>query len=315
MDTKREMFVWTERYRPQTLNDCILPSSVIATLRGIVTQQDTTNLLLVGKAGVGKTTVARALVQELGADALIINASEENGIDVLRTKIKDYASSMSLDGLRKYVLLDEADYLHPQSTQPALRAFMEEFSKTCGFILTCNFPNRIIPPLQSRCSIVDFKIPSKEKAELAGQFLKRAADILTNEKVTFDKKVVAHVVGLYFPDFRRVLNELQRFSATGELSEAILAQITDKDVSELFTALKTPDFGAVRKWVALHDDMDDNAFYRMLSDNVPKNVTPDSLPEMIITMADYGYRAGLCADKQLNALACLVELMHNARWK
>lgn len=311
----REQFAWVEKYRPQTLDECILPETLKGTLRGILTQQDTPHLLLAGRAGTGKTTVARALARDLGADALVINASEENGIDVLRTKIKDYASALSLDGKRKIVILDEADYLHPQSTQPALRAFMEEFSRTTCFILTCNFPQRIIAPLHSRCSIVDFKIPSKEKPKIATAFLGRALDILKKEGVQHDPKIVANVVMMYFPDFRRVLNELQRFSAGGELSDGILTQLTDKDVETLFAAVKSKDFGNVRKWVALHDDMDPAASYRMLSEQVPKRIDESTLPEVIVQMADYSYRSGFCADQQLNFLACLVEMMHSAKWK
>ena len=312
---QREHFAWVEKYRPQTLDECVLPLSVKQTLMSAVQQKDTTNLLLVGRQGTGKTTVARALVRELDADALVINASEENGIDVIRGKIKDYASTMGFSGTRKFVILDEADYLNPQSTQPALRAFIEEFSKTCGFILTANFPQRIIAPLHSRCSVVDFKIPSSERTTVAAAFAKRVFHILDTEKVTYDKKIVQQVVALYFPDFRRVLNELQRYSAGGTLSEAILSQITDKDVSELFAALKSQDFTAVRKWVALHDDMDNAAFYRMLTERVPKEVDDSSLPEMIVTMADYSYKSGFCADPQLNNLACLVEVLHNAKWR
>lgn len=313
--TAREHFVWVEKYRPQTLAECILPSAVKSTLQGILDTGDTSNLLLAGRAGTGKTTVARALVRDLDADALVINASEENGIDVLRTKIKDYASSFSLGEGRKYVILDEADYLHPASTQPALRAFMEEFSATCGFILTANFPQRIIPPLHSRCSIVDFKIPSKERPAIASAMMARTMDILKKENVTADPKIVAEVVKLYFPDFRRTLNELQRFSSTGTLSDAILSQLTDKDVEELFAALKSKDYSIVRKWVALHDDMDAAAFYRMLADNMPKRVTPESLPEIIVQMADYSYRSAFCADQQLNQLAALTEIMHSGNFK
>lgn len=311
----REHFIWVEKYRPQTLEECILPNAVKSTLVSAIQQGEIPNLLLTGRAGTGKTTVARALVRELGADALVINASEENGIDVIRGKIKDFASTMGFSGSgRKYVILDEADYLHPQSTQPALRAFIEEFSKTCGFILTANFPQRIIAPLHSRTSTVDFKIPSSERTTIAAGYAKRAMEILTKEKVTFDKKIVQQVVALYFPDFRRILNELQRYSGSGELSEAILSQITDKDIAELFAGLRGQDFGAVRKWVALHDDMDSAAFYRMLMERIPKEVDASSLPEMIVTMADYSYKAGFCADQQLNNLACLVEVLHNAKW-
>jgi DNA polymerase III delta prime subunit len=311
----REQFVWVEKYRPQTLKECILPQSVEASLQGILSQQDTPNLLLAGKAGTGKTTVARAIVRELDAEAMVINASDENGIDVIRTKIKDFASSLSLSDQRKYVILDEADYLHPTSTQPALRAFIEEFSHTCGFILTANFPTRIIPPLHSRCSLVDFKIPKLERSAVASRYAKRAMEILTTEHVTHEPKIVANVIAMYFPDFRRVLNELQRYSSTGTLSEGVLSQITDKDVDELFAALKAQEFSGVRKWVALHDDMDDTTFYRMLADQTPKRVKDSSLPALIVQMADYGYRAGLCADKQLNALACLIEIMHEAEWR
>lgn len=313
---QREYFAWVERYRPQTLDECILPLAVEQTLRGVLAQKDTTNLLLTGKAGTGKTTVARALTRELGAETLVINASDERNIGTLRGTIQSFASSRSLmaDG-RKYVILDEADYLNPESTQPALRAFMEEFSKGCGFILTCNFPQKVIQPLHSRCSIVDFKIPAKERTTLAAAFAKRAMDILTQENVVFAKAIVQQVVVNYFPDFRRVLNELQRFSSTGELSEGILSQLTDKDVGELFAAVKGHDFATVRKWVALHEDMDSAGFYRMMLEQVPKRLMEDGLADAIVMLADYNYRSGFVADPQLNTLACLVELMNGGRFK
>jgi DNA polymerase III delta prime subunit len=312
---QREHFVWVEKYRPQTVDECILPASVKATLKGALAQQNITNLLLTGRAGTGKTTVARAMVRELGADALVINASEEGNIDTLRTRIKDFASTMSLGAGRKYVILDEADYLNPQSTQPALRAFIEEFARTCGFILTANYPQRIIQPLHSRCSVVDFKIPAAERPGLALAFWKRACEILATEKIDYDQKIVSQVVTLYFPDFRRVLNELQRFSADGKLSEAILSQLTDKDINDLFAALKAKDYNLMRKWVVNHEDMDATAFYRMMGDHVPKQVDISSLPELIVQLADYGYRSAFCADGQLNTLACLVEVMSAAKWK
>lgn len=312
---QREEFVWCQKYRPKTLVECILPRAVRETLRGVLAQKDIPNLLLTGKAGTGKTTVARALIYELGAECMTINASDENGIETLRVKIKEFASAMSFDGNnRKVVLLDEADYLS-NATQPALRAFMEEFSRNCGFILTANFPQRIIQPLHSRCSLVDFKIPGAERVEVATQFANRACDILTQEKVTFNKRIVQQVVVNYFPDFRRVLNELQRFSATGMLSEAILSQLSDKDVAELFMAVKAKDFTTIRKWVANHEDVDAAAFFRMLLEQVPKKVTDDCLPQLIVMMADYSYKSGFVADPQLNMLACLVELMHDGSFK
>ena len=218
----REFFVWVEKYRPQTLNDCILPSSVQQTLAGIMTQADLPNLLLTGKAGTGKTTVARAIAADLDMDVLVINASDENGIDVLRTKLKDFASSISFDGKRKMLILDEADYLNPQSTQPALRAFMEEFAGSCVFVLTCNHSNRIIAPLHSRCSVVNFAVPKTERPTVMTQFAKRVFEILDAESVTYDRKLVLAVIQQHFPDFRRTLNELQRFSATGTLQADIL---------------------------------------------------------------------------------------------
>jgi len=313
MDT-REYFAWVEKYRPQTLDECILTESVKSTLQDAINQKNTTNLLLVGRAGTGKTTVAKAIVREIDSDCLVINASEEGNIDTLRSRIKDFASSMGFGGERKYVILDEADYL-TTATQPALRGFMEEFSKSCGFILTANFPQRIIAPLHSRCSVVDFKIPAAERPELAKAFYLRACDILKHEGVTYDPKTVQHVVANYFPDFRRILNELQRFSAGGELSIAILTQITDKDIADLFVAIKDKEYAAMRKWVVNHEDMDPTAFYRMLGDQLPKRVDHACLPQLIVLLADYGYRAAFCADAQLNTLAVLVEVMTAAQWK
>lgn len=311
----RDFFVWVEKYRPQTLADCILPKSVQQTLESVLQQGSTPNLLFTGSAGVGKTTVAKALTKQLDADVLVINASDERNIDTLRTTIRDFASSMSMTGKRRYVILDEADYLNPQSTQPALRGFMEEFAQMTGFILTCNFANRLIAPLHSRCSVVDFRIPSAERPEIAAAFAKRAITILTQENVTFTKATVLGVVQMYFPDFRRILNELQRFSGSGTLSEAILSQLSDKDVSDLFTGLKSKDYGQVRKWVVAHEDADEAAFYRMLLEQLPNRVDAGDVSGLIVMLADYSYRSAFAADKQLNQLACLVEVMNGARFK
>lgn len=314
MSEAREHFAWVEKYRPKTLADCILPEATKQTFAGILAKGDTPNLLLHGKAGVGKTTVAKALCNELDADVMVINASDDNGIDLIRHRIKDFASSMSLDGRRKYVLLDEADQLTP-AAQPALRSFIEEFARQCGFIFTANYPARIIPALHSRCSLVDFKIPASERPVLATAFAKRVIDILTKEHVTFSKPVVLGVVQMYFPDFRRTLNELQRYSASGTLSEAILAQLSDKDVADLIVALKSGEYTPLRKWVTSHEDMDETAFYRMLFDVLPNKVEPDCVPTMVVLTADYNYKSAFAADKQLNALACLVELQAGGRFK
>lgn len=303
----REQFVWVERWRPQTLDECILPQSIRTMLNGILKQDDLPNLLFTGKAGTGKTTVARAIANELDRDTLVINASDENGIDVLRTKLKDFASSVSFDGKRKIVILDEADYLSP-ATQPALRGFIEEFTNT-SFIFTCNHSNRIIAPLHSRCSVVNFTVPKAERPSIMTQFAKRVFEILDAESVTYDKKLVLAVIQQHFPDFRRTLNELQRFSATGTLQADILSQVSDKDVAALMKALSSVDFNAVRKWMSDHEDVDESAFYRMLSEHLPKHLKNSDLPQAILTLADYSYRSAFAADKSLNMLACLTDIM------
>jgi DNA polymerase III delta prime subunit len=310
----REHFAWVEKYRPQTLDDCILPDSIKQTFNGILSQKDTPNLLLTGRAGVGKTTVAKALCQMLDVDFLCINASDSSGIDTVRGTIKDFASSLSLDGRRKYVILDEADML-TFTAQPALRSMMEEFARQCGFIFTANYPARIIPALHSRCSLVDFKIPVSERPAIAEAFAKRVIYILNTEHIKFDQKVALGVVKMYFPDFRRTLNELQRFSSTGALSDAILSQMSDKEVGELFAALKSKEYGLIRKWVYSHEDLDPAAFYRTLSDNLLARFESESLPSVTLAIANYDWQSALCADKQLNALACLVELQNDARFK
>ena len=231
-------FLWVEKYRPKDIQSCILPKALQTTLTEFISNGDIPNCILSGGPGVGKTTAAKAMLDELGLTYMFINGSEESGIDVLRTKIKNFASTVSLHGGRKYLILDEADYLNPQSTQPALRGFIEEFHKNCGFILTCNYKNRLIPPLHSRCSVIDFTIPNSEKIKLAEKFFKRAMNILKEEDIKFEPKVVSEVIMKFFPDWRRVLNELQRYSVSGNIDAGILVNISDVNIKELMHSMK-----------------------------------------------------------------------------
>ena len=311
-NARREFFVFVEKYRPQTLDECILSSGVENMLRGILAQGDLTNLLFTGGAGVGKTTVAKAIAAELNADAIVINASDDNGIEMLRTKLKDFASGMSFEGKRKIAILDEADYLSPH-VQPALRGFMEEFAATTSFIFTCNHSNRIIAPLHSRCSIVNFTIPKAERPAVMGRFATRAFQILDAESIRYDKTLVMEAVKLHFPDFRRTLNEIQRFCVVGELSREILSQMSDKDIATLYAILASKNFNNLRKWIADHDDMNEAQFYRMLSETLPGKCSAADLPSAIIMLSDYSYRVAFAADKSLNFLACLTELMAGVR--
>lgn len=311
----REHFAWVEKYRPRTLDECILPETVKATFVGILAKGDTPNLLFHGQAGVGKTSVAKVLTRVLDVDEMVINASDTSGIDLVRDRIKDFASNFSPDGRRKYVILDEADNLQVASTQPALRSFMEQFARHCGFILTVNHLSRIIPPLQSRCSLVDFRIPTSERPRVAAEFAKRVIDILNKEHIKFKQPVVLNAVQMYFPDYRRILNELQRWSISGELSEAILSQLSNKDITDLMAALKSKEYNPLRDWVLSHEDMDENDFYRMMYDQLPDRVEASSRGSMIIILADYSYKVVFCADKQLNILACLLDIQNEGRFK
>lgn len=307
--------IWVEKYRPKTVSDTILPEETKAAFLQFVEQKHVPNLLLCGRAGTGKTTAAKAMLNELDCDYIVINGSLNGNIDTLRNEIKTFASSVSLSGGRKYVILDEADYLNPNSTQPALRNFMEEYSKNCGFILTCNFKNRIIEPLHSRCSVVDFKIPKQEKQKLATQFLSRVVNILTNENVEFDKKVVAEVISKYFPDFRRTLNELQRYAATGKIDTGILTNIREETLKELMSHLREKSFTNVRKWVGENSDVDSASFFRMLYDTASEYLKPSSIPQLVLIIAEYQYKAAFVADQEINLTACLTEIMVEAEFK
>jgi len=307
----REEFLWVEKYRPKTIEETILPIELKAVFQQFVDQQNIPNLILSGSAGVGKTTVARAMLEQLGCDYIVINGSMNGNIDTLRNEILNFASSVSLSGGRKYVILDEADYLNANSTQPALRNFMEEFSRNCGFILTCNFKNRIIEPLHSRCSVIDFKIGKKEMAKLAMQFMKRVANILNSENIEFDKAVVAEVIQKHFPDWRRVLNELQRYSATGKIDSGILANLQQVSIKELVSMLKEKNFSGLRKWVGENLDNDQNSIFRQLYDTASEFLPPTDVAQLVLILGKYQYQAAFVADQEINLMACLTEIMIN----
>ena len=307
-------FLWVEKYRPTKIQDCILDESLKQTFLKIVKNGELPNMLLTGSAGLGKTTVARALCNELGLDYILINGSEEGNIDTLRTKIKQFASSVSLQGGIKVVILDEADYLNPQSTQPALRAFIEEFSNNCRFILTCNFKNRIIEPLHSRCGVYEFNIG--DKATLCGEFMTRCQIILTDEGVVcHDNQVLAEIIIKHFPDLRRVLNELQRFGiANGCIDKSILVNISDTNYDNLFTYLKNKDFKKMRNWVVNNIDTDASAIFRAIYDRMSDKVSPQSIPQLVLILADYQYKNAFVADHELNVVACLTEVMSDVQF-
>ena len=305
----REEFLWVEKYRPRKIADCILPEDLKSTFQRFVDGGQIPNLLLSGTAGVGKTTVARAMLEEIGADYIVINGSMNGNIDTLRTDIRNFAATVSFTGGRKYVILDEADYLNANSTQPALRNFMEEFSSNCGFILTCNFVNRIIDPLHSRCSVVEFKIGAKEKAELAKQFLARACGILDTESVPYEKKVLAEVIMKHFPDWRRVLNEFQRYAASGKIDSGILAFVDNVEIKELVKYLKNKEFESMRKWVAQNSSMDVNVLFRKVYDISSTTMKAQSIPELVLILADYQYKAAFVVDQEINIAACMTTIM------
>ena len=307
--------LWVEKYRPSKISECILTDDLKKTFQTFVDEGKIPNLLLTGGPGVGKTTVAKAMLEELGATYMMINGSEESGIDVLRNKIKNFASTVSMDGNRKFVILDEADYLNPQSTQPALRGFIEEFHKNCGFILTCNFKNLIIDPLHSRCSVVEFRIPTTEKPKLAGEFFKRVQTILGEEGVQYQPKAVASIVEKYFPDWRRVLNELQRYSVSGMIDSGILVNISETNMKDLTTFLKEKDFKSIRKWVANNLDNDPARMYRKVYDALYEDIQPQTVPHLVLATADYSYKSAFVADQEINMLAFMIEIMTQVQFK
>lgn len=307
--------LWVEKYRPKTINDCILPASIKDIFAEYVKRKEIPNLLLSGPSGTGKTTVAKALCIEVGCDWLFINGSKESGIDVLRTKITQYSSSLSLYGGRKVVIIDEADYLNPNSTQPAFRAFLEEFSSNVSFIFTCNWKNRLIEPLQGRLAQIDFAIKGSDRKLLAAQFMQSIESILKTENVLYNPKVVATLIMKYFPNYRKTLNEMQKFSQVGEISENVLVNITDIGISDLVVSLKTKNFSDVRNWVVKNNDVDSSTIYRKLYDALSEILKPQSIPGVILVLAKYQYQSGMVMDQEINLMACLVEIMVDGEFK
>jgi len=315
IDFRDDQFLWVEKYRPQKIDDCVLPDSLKDTFKQYIAQGELPHFLLSGTAGVGKTTVAKALCNEIGADYIMINGSEESGIDTLRTKIKGFASTVSLTDAPKIIIIDEADYLQANSTQPALRSFIEEFSANCRFIFTCNFKNRILEAIHSRCACIDFKIDNKDKQVLLGLFFKRATQILKQENVDFDQKVVAELITKHFPDYRRVLNELQRYSVSGKIDSGILVNMSQESFKDLIKMMKEKDFTNVRKWVGKNSDSDTVALFRELYDTSVTYMAPESIPQLVLILADYQYKAAFVADHELNIMAALTEVMANVKFK
>ncbi len=313
MNIQAEQFLWVEKYRPQTVDECILPDRLKVPFREYVKQKQIPNLLFCGGPGIGKTTIAKAMAKEIDADILVINGSDESGIDTFRTKIKHYASSMSLSGGRKIVLIDEADYLNANSVQPALRNAIEEFSTNCTFIFTCNYKSRIIEPLHSRCSVIDFTLHAAEKKAMASLFFKRVLQILKSESVAYEDKVVAELITKYFPDFRRVLNELQRYAQFGKIDAGILAQIGDVAIKELIGFLKKKDFSSMRKWVAASNP-DPTTLYRRIYDGLAEHVQAASIPQAVVILGDYQYKGAFVADQEIHMVACLTELMGSCQF-
>lgn len=302
-------YLYVEKYRPHKIEDCILPDRLKKVFQEYVTKGDIPNLMLTGTAGCGKTTVAKAMCEEIGCNFLFINSSDERGIDTLRTKIKGYASTVSLTGGRKVIILDEADYLTPEA-QAGLRGAIEEFSENCSFIFTCNFKARLIDALHSRCSVIDFALKGDEKAKMAAQMFKRLSVILKEEDITYDKDVLGKIVQRYFPDYRRTLNELQRYSTSGNIDAGVLSQVESvRKLDDLIKALKEKDFSTMRKWVVNNSDIDQSRIFRSIYDNLCVYLKPESVPQAVVNLAKYQYQAAFVADQELNLVACLTELM------
>lgn len=315
MLTTTDKFLWVEEYRPSTIADCILPKAIKKTFQDFVVAGEMQNLLLAGGAGCGKTTVAKALCSELGLDVLFVNASEESGIDVIRTKVRQFASAVSISGGVKVVILDEADYLNPQSSQPALRGMIEEFHSNCRFIFTCNYKNKIIQPIHSRCTVIEFQIPNAEKTDLAIELLERCSGILNEKAILFEEKVVAQLIRRHFPDFRRIINELQRNSVSGSIDAGLLSNVGEVSINKLIAALRGKEFTDMRKWVASNIDNDPVQVFRKIYDSAYDVMEKDSIPPLVLILADYQHKAAFVADQEINLVAALTEIMMECEFK
>jgi len=309
----REEFLWVEKYRPTKISDTILPKHLKETFQKLIDKGELPNMLFTGTAGLGKTTVAKSLCNELGLDYIMVNGSDEGNIETLRGKITRFASSVSLQGGTKVVILDEADYLNPRSTQPALRNFIEEFSDNCRFIFTCNFKNRIIEPLHSRCSVYEFNTTKKDMQQLCADFFTRASTILDNESIDFiSKQDLIDLIMRFAPDWRRVINELQRISIGGVSTNVV---VTSDNYDVLFKSLKDKNFKSMRTWVANNVDVDTSTIFRNIYDHMFDVVESSSIPQLVLILADYQYKAAFVADHELNVVACMTEIMANVDFK
>ena len=313
---KPENFLWVEKYRPKTIEECVLPMSLKSTFSDMVAKGEPQNLLFSGSAGVGKTTVAKALCNEMGSDWILINCSEEGNIDTLRTKIRQFASTVSLSGdVKKVVILDEFDYSNANSIQPALRGAIEEFANNCRFILTCNYKSRIIEPIHSRCTCIDFTLPTSEKPTIAAKMMERCVYILNQEGVKSDKKVLGQLIMKHFPDMRRILNELQRYGVSGSIDVGILNSVADSEIKNLVSSMRNKDFAGVRRWAAVNAETSPQEIYRKIYDALGEIIENQSVPEAILILAESQYRSAFVADQEINLVACLVQIMMSCAFK
>tara|TARA_Y100001963_G_scaffold157981_1_gene256032 strand:+ start:642 stop:1586 length:945 start_codon:yes stop_codon:yes gene_type:complete len=313
---EREEFLWVEKYRPSKVIDCVLPSDLEETFSEYVDKNSVPNLILTGGPGTGKTTAAKALCEETSTDYLMVNGSDEGrSIDTVRTTLTQFCSSVSMTGNRKAIIMDEADYMNPDSVQPALRGFIEKFGNNVSFLFTCNYRNRIIDPIHSRCAVLDFIIPNNEKPKIAERYLDRCEKILDGEGIVYDKKVLIELIMKYFPDFRRVLNELQRYSVSGEIDTGILSSINEVNLNELVGGLRGKKFSEVRKWANQNIDQDTTKIFRKLYDNLSGQLKPQSIPQAVLIIADYQYKSAFVADQEINLVACLTEIMVECEFK